>query len=596
MVMSGVALHSVLIIVIILTSDCSSYNHHHYRLNYHHRGSGSVKSAICNRYDATRSCMLPLYLSASASASASSATIASASSSSKIKEVWKSQPQVPLKVHIFMDGTWLYYSLIKGRHGGNVEVAWKQCPVQAKYGEKWFLTHRVSWKKLPQLISDNIQRQLFNQYAHDRLVEVVKTTVFTSARADTLQGSRRSKMINELTDTNFEMFSFVTEGLAEKCVDISLAVEMLYMATVPDAYDIAVIITGDKDFIPAMQKTRMKAKRVALCSMRNSCNRDLCVNNNHIRDFDVVWIDDYLDELIVSKNPLNNSESKDASDELVTILSSILTEKGVNNQLSSRDIGRALQGYTINDGTTGTGSTNALVMLKECFHSLRSFLESHTNLFEVQIDEDNPEFMVRLIKTSLVDEDDIDDDDEEDNVVVVEEEDDEESDYELMTVVGLKAELKRRGVSASGKTRKDDLVGLIKEHISNTSPSSSISSSSIRNNIIGSGSSSTDLVTTSSGLVSNESSSSTSYDDSDDNKRFLDGLFIAALRECVVEKEEGYLSLRDAGRVLTKLHVQDKDYLSHLKRIHETLLLFLVKHNDVFVIKKLKGELTLHLV
>ena len=29
------------------------------------------------------------------------------------------------------------------------------------------------------------------------------------------------------------------------------------MATVPDAYDVAVIITGDKDFMPAMQKTRL---------------------------------------------------------------------------------------------------------------------------------------------------------------------------------------------------------------------------------------------------------------------------------------------------------------------------------------------------
>ena len=40
-------------------------------------------------------------------------------------------------------------------------------------------------------------------------------------------------------------------------MDISLAVEMLYMATVPDAYDVAVIITGGKDFMPAMQKTRL---------------------------------------------------------------------------------------------------------------------------------------------------------------------------------------------------------------------------------------------------------------------------------------------------------------------------------------------------
>jgi uncharacterized LabA/DUF88 family protein len=51
-------------------------------------------------------------------------------------------------------------------------------------------------------------------------------------------------------NSNFEVHKYVTAQLQEKCVDISLAVEMLSLATVPDAYDIAVIITGDKDFIP----------------------------------------------------------------------------------------------------------------------------------------------------------------------------------------------------------------------------------------------------------------------------------------------------------------------------------------------------------
>jgi len=82
-------------------------------------------------------------------------------------------------------------------------------------------------------------------------------------------------------------------------VDISLAVEMLYMATVPNAYEIACIITGDKDFIPAMQKTRLMGKRVALCSMRNGCNADLVAEQAQLRDFEVIYLDEYLDEIIV---------------------------------------------------------------------------------------------------------------------------------------------------------------------------------------------------------------------------------------------------------------------------------------------------------
>ena len=91
------------------------------------------------------------------------------------------------------------------------------------------------------------------------------------------------------------------------------------------------IVTGDKDFIPALQKTRQKGmhiiysdstygvytilhhthmniphnsdlpylgKRVAICSMRNSCNRDLVRPDNNIKDFDMIWMDDYIDLLL----------------------------------------------------------------------------------------------------------------------------------------------------------------------------------------------------------------------------------------------------------------------------------------------------------
>eukprot|EP01035_Chromulina_nebulosa_P017239 gene17239-22765_t len=112
----------------------------------------------------------------------------------------------------------------------------------------------------------------------------------------------------------------------EKCVDIALAIEMLYMASVPDAYDIAVLVTGDKDFIPAMQKTRLKAKRVVLCSKRNSCNKDFIVHGTH-RDLDVIWLDDYLDILVVPKR-LNIEES-------TTIAPAALPTNSISNTITT---------------------------------------------------------------------------------------------------------------------------------------------------------------------------------------------------------------------------------------------------------------------
>ena len=61
-------------------------------------------------------------------------------------------------------------------------------------------------------------------------------------------------------------------GGQEKCVDIALAVDMMHYATVPNAFDIAVLLSGDRDFIPALVRTRQKGKRVAVCSMRSSAS------------------------------------------------------------------------------------------------------------------------------------------------------------------------------------------------------------------------------------------------------------------------------------------------------------------------------------
>jgi uncharacterized LabA/DUF88 family protein len=68
-----------------------------------------------------------------------------------------------------------------------------------------------------------------------------------------------------------------------------------------DSY-ILVIVTGDKDFMPALSKTRQKGKRVAICSMRNSCNRDLVRPDAGIRDFDMIWLDDNIEDLVVPRS------------------------------------------------------------------------------------------------------------------------------------------------------------------------------------------------------------------------------------------------------------------------------------------------------
>ena len=58
--------------------------------------------------------------------------------------------------------------------------------------------------------------------------------------------SIRMRMFREMATANYDVHMMETIGKGEKCVDIQLAVEMLHYATVPNAFDMAVILTGDK--------------------------------------------------------------------------------------------------------------------------------------------------------------------------------------------------------------------------------------------------------------------------------------------------------------------------------------------------------------
>lgn len=55
-------------------------------------------------------------------------------------------------VHIvFIDGTWLFYSLLVGRSEFQ-----RLDPLKAKYGEDWNRKYAVEWNRLPNIIAENI--------------------------------------------------------------------------------------------------------------------------------------------------------------------------------------------------------------------------------------------------------------------------------------------------------------------------------------------------------------------------------------------------------------------------------------------------------
>ena len=65
-------------------------------------------------------------------------------------------------------------------------------------------------------------------------------------------------------------------------------------------------------------------KRVAICSMRNSCNRDLVRPDVSIRDFDLIWLDDHIEDIIIPRPTLSeNSEDQALMDIIVKVINDL---------------------------------------------------------------------------------------------------------------------------------------------------------------------------------------------------------------------------------------------------------------------------------
>eukprot|EP00522_Entomoneis_paludosa_P008017 CAMPEP_0172450634 /NCGR_PEP_ID=MMETSP1065-20121228/8898_1 /TAXON_ID=265537 /ORGANISM="Amphiprora paludosa, Strain CCMP125" /LENGTH=739 /DNA_ID=CAMNT_0013202431 /DNA_START=169 /DNA_END=2388 /DNA_ORIENTATION=+ len=248
-------------------------------------------------------------------------------------------PVVPLKAMLFVDGTWLYYSLF-GRED--------RCPIQKKFGLGWPQRYDVDYSVLPKVICKNLNDLGWSSMDTSRPIDIVRASVFTSYKADTPSTSLRYRMFEEMKEANYDVNQMETVGRGEKCVDIQLAVEMLHYATIPNAYDIAILFTGDKDFLPALVRTRQKGRKVALVSMRSSCNQALR-DANGIKDYDVIWFEDHLDDILVPKPVAEQTLEEKVSVFLVAkVLRDFIKNSGFE-MVSSRDVGRYLQ--CLNVGT-----------------------------------------------------------------------------------------------------------------------------------------------------------------------------------------------------------------------------------------------------
>ncbi|MBI5845683.1 MAG: NYN domain-containing protein [Deltaproteobacteria bacterium] len=203
------------------------------------------------------------------------------------------------KIMLFIDGTWLYANNRR---------------LSESYGDA---SYRVDFGKLPSVLAEEV-----SQYLGKADIDVVRTYLFASYAINynpldedaVLRRKDFFDMLKEEYHYEVEVFpiNYIGRRLRktdrdpgdtfepkEKCVDIALATNMLYYAAIPQAYDIAIAVVGDRDFMPMLQSVRRLGKRVAIASIKNSCAPEFADPHDdaRVKDYDIIWLDDLLQKL-----------------------------------------------------------------------------------------------------------------------------------------------------------------------------------------------------------------------------------------------------------------------------------------------------------
>ena len=204
-----------------------------------------------------------------------------------------------MKVMIFIDGSWLYHNLptLRKLYGDpNFTLDYGKLPrfLAVKAAElfrtaqvdpvRWFLFGSIPINYDPQdegLVED--QQDFYDMLKEDFHYEVELFPIDFRGR--------RIRREDRRPNDPFQP--------KEKRVDIGLATALLYYAAIPFAYDVAITLLGDEDYVPVLQHVRRLGKRVMVVSIKESCDPVYIdpVDELRLRDVDTVFLESYLSEL-----------------------------------------------------------------------------------------------------------------------------------------------------------------------------------------------------------------------------------------------------------------------------------------------------------
>ncbi len=106
--------------------------------------------------------------------------------------------------------------------------------------------------------------------------KLVAAYVF-DARPDDSSAKSHDDLYTRLRMIGFRVIarnSFITASQEQKEVDVAMACEMVVQA-MRDNYDVALVVSGDRDFVPAIQHVQSAGKRVEVASFKNSFSYEM---------------------------------------------------------------------------------------------------------------------------------------------------------------------------------------------------------------------------------------------------------------------------------------------------------------------------------
>lgn len=189
------------------------------------------------------------------------------------------------KAMVFIDGGWLYRS---------------RTTLFSKLGEE--NGFEIDYSRLPRVICEDVANFL------DEDVSLVRTMYFGTIPS-VRSGFNTSKQysfydfLEKNCNYETEIHEVDVDGRQDdNWIKMSLASSMLYYAAQPSAFDIAVLISDDPDYAPALRRVRLFGKRVQIVGIHASESKQLQTGTSLIwkkrtSDFPPIFLDDHAQDV-----------------------------------------------------------------------------------------------------------------------------------------------------------------------------------------------------------------------------------------------------------------------------------------------------------